>query len=1482
MSFRTPVFRVCVVLCLSAAVLVASWSGVTHAFAGAAGYFGPATTPPAEEPIAHDAPVQPNALSGSVYTWNQTGTAAFATAANWTPARTTPAATDILVFSNGAVTTATGVTTQTIGQLIVSANTAVNLQGASTLTIAGDAGTDLDVQTGSALNCNTAGAVTIAVASGATAGIGGSITFTSAAHRLTGVDAGSVVFAAGSNFTAGTSFSGSAFGTTNLNSVVFASGSTYTQFAGANPFGAAAPNSVTVFQTGSLYKITGSGSPAFSGRTYSNVEFAGTGAYSVSGSSAVVIDDLTVTSGTVAFNMTGSPGHAVKGDISVASAAALNFSPSTSLVLNLSGTSVQAISGSGTFNPNSNTVIQITNPSGVTLQRAITTAGEFNVMAGGRLDCGANVVSGGSSSGVTVAAGATLGIGSPEGISQTGTSGNIQTVGRAFNSGANYVYNGASPQAAGKGLPLSVNSLTVDNTAGLTLGSRNLTLNGPSYINGGAKLTVRTTTPGDAAAFLIAAGTLTNNGSLDVFDYFQINQGGSAAGNAVFYEPSGTLVFNNSSGILNVNDEAYWPAVNGPRNVLVQTGGGIRMNVSRTVDSFFGYKSGVFNANRLTLNGISRVLNGGSVSGSPTYGPSSRLEYAVSGPYGRNGEWLPGAAGGPGSPHDVYIQDTTLDLANGSSSLPFYISGNLNVDYNGKLDMAGATPMTAALNIGGDVTIQNSAGMPFSGGILQLSTAAGGDLNVGGSWSLVYSPDGLDQPKFIPNGRTVTFNGTGTQTIYGGTSFFDLAKVSNTPGQVLKFQAAGTTTVTNSLTLSGSAGNPLTLRSTSPGTAWELNAPATYSVGYVDVQDSDAGLGALITAANSVDSGNNTNWAFPAAAQPGSIEFSSASYSQSESGSIATITLQRTGGSDGAVSVDYTLADGTAAGGACGPGIDYSNPGAAVTVNFADGQASQSFSVTLCGDNLYEPGDPETVSLSLGNPQGGAALGPQTSATLSISDSDTQPMLQFANASSSVNEAATTATISVSRTGATENAVSVNYSTSDGGAHGGTGTCAAGDDFLQSSGTLNFAAGELSKSFNITICDDDLFESDETVNVSLGSFTGAGEGTQWTAVLTITDTDVQPSLQFSTSTYSEDETQTLEVKVTRTGAAGGVSAVDVSTGGGDAVGGAACTAGVDYVSVSITGLTFAAGETEKAFGVEICTDKAAETVETFGITLSNADAGSVLGPPSAAVVTVNDAAGEYRQKDGIAAGSGSQIEVSGAASAVGNVRVTLYDVSAGFAGDVDVLLVGPQGQSLILMSDAGGSDGLSLPATLTFTDNAAAGIPNSGLIASGKYKPTNLAPDPDIFPAAGPYGDPSAMTNPLRQTFGGSNPNGAWILYVVNDGESGLAGNAAAVNAAGGWGLELLGPTAAGVSLSGRVVTRTGQGIRGAKLTIAGAGLAVPLTVTANSFGYYRFDGVPAGGTYIVSVSSGRVVFDEPARAVNLLDAVGGFDFTAH
>jgi hypothetical protein len=102
------------------------------------------------------------------------------------------------------------------------------------------------------------------------------------------------------------------------------------------------------------------------------------------------------------------------------------------------------------------------------------------------------------------------------------------------------------------------------------------------------------------------------------------------------------------------------------------------------------------------------------------------------------------------------------------------------------------------------------------------------------------------------------------------------------------------------------------------------------------------------------------------------------------------------------------------------------------------------------------------------------------------------------------------------------------------------------------------------------------------------------------------------------------------------------------------------------------------------------------------------------------------------------------------------------------------------------------------------------------------------------------------------------------------------------LNTPGGNGLVviqwLLVPTAANVSISGRVLTADGRGIRSTAVVLTDS-QGASRTVTTSTFGYYRFDEVPAGETYIMSVSSKRYQF-EP-RIVAVQDEIANFDFIA-
>jgi len=105
----------------------------------------------------------------------------------------------------------------------------------------------------------------------------------------------------------------------------------------------------------------------------------------------------------------------------------------------------------------------------------------------------------------TLSAGAGLGITSPDGITASSASGNIQTGTRVFDSGASYLYNGTSPQVTGDGLPANIYELTIDNASGVTL-SGNLTIDGTLDFLQGRLIT------GTNVVTIDSSGVVTNAG----------------------------------------------------------------------------------------------------------------------------------------------------------------------------------------------------------------------------------------------------------------------------------------------------------------------------------------------------------------------------------------------------------------------------------------------------------------------------------------------------------------------------------------------------------------------------------------------------------------------------------------------------------------------------------------------------------------------------------------------------------------------------------------------------------------------------------------------------------------------------------------------------------------------------------------------------------------------------------------------------------
>jgi Carboxypeptidase regulatory-like domain len=84
--------------------------------------------------------------------------------------------------------------------------------------------------------------------------------------------------------------------------------------------------------------------------------------------------------------------------------------------------------------------------------------------------------------------------------------------------------------------------------------------------------------------------------------------------------------------------------------------------------------------------------------------------------------------------------------------------------------------------------------------------------------------------------------------------------------------------------------------------------------------------------------------------------------------------------------------------------------------------------------------------------------------------------------------------------------------------------------------------------------------------------------------------------------------------------------------------------------------------------------------------------------------------------------------------------------------------------------------------------------------------------------------------------------------------------------------------TAASVPVSGRVMSGKGTGVSRAVVTMADDRGNIFSTRT-NSFGYYKFDNVTAGNSYVVSVSSKLYQFE--SQVVSVTDAIADLDFYA-
>ena len=271
-------------------------------------------------------------------------------------------------------------------------------------------------------------------------------------------------------------------------------------------------------------------------------------------------------------------------------------------------------------------------------------------------------------------------------------------------------------------------------------------------------------------------------------------------------------------------------------------------------------------------------------------------------------------------------------------------------------------------------------------------------------------------------------------------------------------------------------------------------------------------------------------------------------------------------------------------------------------LTFGDGESSKTFFVPVINTPTAE--GPESLTIVLSNPTGGATLTSPATTTLTILNTNTG--IAFASATTTYTEpsgvVAGTVLLNVVRYNNTSGTTTVNYSTTN-------GTAVAGVNFVAvSNGTLTFNPGESVKAIVISTLHDPRVTGDLFFTVGLANPSGSAQLTS-PSYTVVTDRDADAGIHFltdATSVFRNAGYVIIPVICSNTNVE--PVSVNYSTGGGTAVPGA------DYTAASGTLSTY--------FVVLIPPNNQVQSNRTFNVTLSSPTVPGVLVPPSVETVTI--------------------------------------------------------------------------------------------------------------------------------------------------------------------------------------------------------------------------------------------------------------------
>lgn len=684
---------------------------------------------------------------------------------------------------------------------------------------------------------------------------------------------------------------------------------------------------------------------------------------------------------------------------------------------------------------------------------------------------------------------------------------------------------------------------------------------------------------------------------------------------------------------------------------------------------------------------------------------------------------------------------------------------------------------------------------------------------------------------------------------------------------------------------------------------------------------------------------------------PGVVQFSTVAFAGNEN-TTATITVTRTGGSAGAISVMYATSDGSATGSvACVGAADYLSAGG--TLNWADGDSvAKTFTVQLCADAVVDPA--ETVSLTLSGQTGGATIGANNPAVLTIVDvpppfngsytvgsGGNYPSLTNAGGIfAAINSSGATGNITINilgnlsgETGAVSlNQIAGGFTTlikpSIGVSPTISGSAASclinlnGADFVTIDGSN--AIGGMTKDLTIsntattggTVC----FVNEATNNVVKNSlikgvststlngvvfFSTAPTGVTGNSTNTVQNNDISGGATataygvFNNGTNAAKNanniiTQNRIFDFSNTGLRDDGNSVNTNYIANE----------IFEVTTQTTSLTGFRPSNTNIDGFvfnrnNIHDLKTTSTGTVYGIHLFDTSTlnTSVI---SNNMITLTEVTPLTLRGiwDQTAIGEKynlyyNSVYIGGTVTGVSNSEAYFWSIASTTDAKNNIFVnarTGGTGKHYAYRTNTTLANLTSDFNDIFATGGTANVFGNNGTADVADLTTWRLAPttgtgkdassvsgDPLYTPAAIAAGDLHIVSTTTVVVDKGI------AVSVLDDFDGqirsmvGLAGGVPDIGAD-----EALAPLAANASITGRVVTSYGAGIRNAIVVVTGGGLTEPRSYRTNNFGNYRFTDLEVGQTYVLTINSKRFVFTNPTLLITLEDNVSDANFVAY